>query len=65
MFLAQPLLKSVIGPDGKVQLFDIFVNGKWHGSRRTALQCVEYLRGIGAYARRGNDHNQKESEGDD
>lgn len=27
--------RSVIGPDGAVQLYDMFVDGVWHGSRRT------------------------------
>lgn len=28
--------------DGLVLLFDIYINGEWHGSRRTARQCRRY-----------------------
>jgi hypothetical protein len=30
--------------NGTIQLFDIFIFGVWHGSRRTRKQCREYVR---------------------
>lgn len=27
-------------------VYDMFVDGVWHGSRRTWKQCQEYLRGL-------------------
>jgi hypothetical protein len=41
-------LEAVFGPDGKIQLFDIFVENQWLGSRRTEKQCREVLRNVGA-----------------
>lgn len=29
--------------DGAVQLYDMYVDGKWHGSRRTLEQCRLYF----------------------
>jgi hypothetical protein len=37
------LLKAVLGPDGKIQLWDIFINNNWVGSRRTKKQCYEVI----------------------
>jgi len=36
-------LTSVSGCSGEVQLYDIFVDGRWKGSRRTIKQCYEVL----------------------
>ncbi len=35
--------RAVSGPDGGVQLYDMFVGGVWHGSRRTLEQCALYF----------------------
>jgi hypothetical protein len=35
----------VVGQDGSVVLYDMYVNGEWHGSRRTLEQCELYFRG--------------------
>lgn len=40
--------RPVRDKDGNVQLFDMYVDGDWHGSRRTLEQCDEYLRQRGA-----------------
>jgi hypothetical protein len=40
--------EAVFGPDGEIQLFDIYIGNKWHGSRRTDTQCYHYLRQAGA-----------------
>jgi hypothetical protein len=38
------LLKPVINSKtGLVELFDIYIDGKWIGSRRTRSQCVTYI----------------------
>jgi len=31
---------------GEVQCIDIFVDGRWHGSRRTPDQCEHYVKQI-------------------
>src|SRR5579863_2018530 len=41
-------LDAVFGPDGELQLFDIYVENQWIGSRRTEKLCMEALRNIGA-----------------
>ena len=38
--------KPVLDKDGTVQLYDIYVDGEWHGSRRTLAQCDLYLKFI-------------------
>lgn len=35
--------KPVLDNRGFVILFDLWVEGKWVGSRRTAEQCAEFL----------------------
>jgi hypothetical protein len=35
--------RPVLDHRGFVVLFDLWVAGKWVGSRRTALQCEEWL----------------------
>lgn len=39
------ILKTVpvINKKGEVLLFDMFIDGAWHGSRRTQLQCDEHF----------------------
>jgi hypothetical protein len=37
-------LQAVFGPDGALQLFDIYIENHWQGSRRTEKQCHGYLR---------------------
>jgi hypothetical protein len=41
------LLKAVVGLDGEVQLWDIFINNQWVGSKRTEKQCYEVIRNAG------------------
>lgn len=39
------MLCPVIDPDtGEIILYEIFIAGKWVGSRRTIHQCIETLR---------------------
>ena len=33
-----------VNVDGVPQLWDIFINGKWHGSARTIEQCKERVK---------------------
>lgn len=35
----------VLDKHGDVVLYDIFINGEWHGSRRTIAYAKEYYRG--------------------
>jgi hypothetical protein len=42
--------RAVFGPDGKIQLYDIFIADKWVGSRRTEKQVLEVLRNEGQIA---------------
>lgn len=35
--------RAVKGLDGTVQIYDMFVCGVWHGSRRTLEQCALYF----------------------
>lgn len=46
-------LTAVMGPDGQVQLWDIYVEEKWIGSRRTEAQCYQELRNHGIEPIRG------------
>jgi hypothetical protein len=32
----------VTDPQGNVLLYDMYINGQWHGSRRTLDQCQAY-----------------------
>lgn len=32
---------------GAVVLYDMFIDGVWHGSRRTLEQCGRYLKALG------------------
>nr|WP_316193014.1 SEC-C domain-containing protein [Bradyrhizobium sp. SZCCHNRI1029] len=41
------LLKAVLGPDGAIQLWDIFIYGEWVGSKRTERQCYEVIKNVG------------------
>jgi hypothetical protein len=41
------VLKGVRGPSGDLQLWDIFINDEWVGSRRTERQCHEVIRNSG------------------
>jgi len=41
-------LHAVFGPDGEIQLYDIFIENEWQGSRRTESLCREALRNAGA-----------------
>ena len=38
---------AVMGPDGEIQLYDIFIENEWIGSRRTEKQCREAIRNAG------------------
>lgn len=40
------LLKAVLSA-GEIQLWDIFINGQWIGSKRTENQCYEVIRNAG------------------
>ena len=40
-------LSAVFGPDGQLQLWDIFINNEWVGSKRTEKQCYEVIRNAG------------------
>jgi hypothetical protein len=40
-------LKAIIGPDGKIQLYDIYIKNQWIGSRRTEEQCLQAIRDAG------------------
>jgi hypothetical protein len=40
------LLKAVFS-NGEIQLWDIFINGRWVGSKRTEKQCYEVIRNAG------------------
>jgi ribosomal protein S18 acetylase RimI-like enzyme len=40
-------LNPIVGPDGEIQLFDIFVENQWIGSRRTETQCLQAVRDAG------------------
>jgi hypothetical protein len=40
------LLKAVLS-NGEIQLWDIFINGQWVGSKRTEKQCYEVVRNAG------------------
>lgn len=33
----------VVNPDGTVLVYDMFVDGRWHGSRRTQDQCEQHF----------------------
>lgn len=37
-------LVPVLDDTGSIVLYDIFINGVWHGSRRTIAYCNEYTR---------------------
>ena len=41
------LLKAVFSLDGEIQLWDIFINNQWVGSKRTEKQCYEVIRNAG------------------
>jgi hypothetical protein len=43
-------LQAVFGPDGAIQLFDIYVENEWRGSKRTEKQCHDFLRQHGLAA---------------
>lgn len=34
---------AVYGDNGEPILFDMYIDGVWHGSRRTACQCADYF----------------------
>jgi hypothetical protein len=40
-------LNAIIGADGEIQLFDIFIENEWIGSRRTEKQCIQAVRDRG------------------
>lgn len=40
-------MRPVMGRDGSTQLFDLFIEGRWIGSRRTREQCFEALTNAG------------------
>jgi hypothetical protein len=40
-------LNPVKGPDGEIQLYDIYIGTEWIGSRRTIAHCHETLRNHG------------------
>ena len=40
-------LSAVFGPDSQLQLWDIFINNEWVGSKRTEKQCYEVIRNAG------------------
>jgi hypothetical protein len=40
-------LNAIAGPDGEIQLFDIFIENRWIGSRRTEKQCHDAIRFAG------------------
>jgi hypothetical protein len=40
-------LNPVTGPDGEIQLYDIYIGTEWIGSRRTIEYCHEALRNRG------------------
>jgi hypothetical protein len=40
-------LNAVMGPDGEIQLYDIFVENQWIGSRRTERQCIAAIQHAG------------------
>ena len=35
--------RAVLDDHGAVVLYDMYVNGEWHGSRRTMRQCQMYF----------------------
>lgn len=39
----RPRLKLIYDAAGGTLLFDIWIDGEWHGSRRTYDYCVRYL----------------------
>jgi hypothetical protein len=41
-------LEAVFGPDGEIQLYDIYIANDWRGSKRTEKQCLDFLRQAGA-----------------
>lgn len=42
------MLRPVVDPiTGEIILYDIFIDGKWIGSRSTITQCAERLRHLG------------------
>src|ERR1700730_6267013 len=40
-------LNAIFGPDGKIQLWDIYIENRWIGSRRTEDYCYQELRNHG------------------
>ena len=44
-----PMLQPVYDTNGNIQLYDMFLMGRWLGSRRTVEQCLEVLEGIGVF----------------
>ena len=39
-------IAAVCDDNQNVILYDIFIYGDWHGSRRTLEQCTRYIRGV-------------------
>jgi hypothetical protein len=37
------ILKEVLDKDGNIQLYDMFINNIWYGSRSTISSCEEFL----------------------
>jgi hypothetical protein len=37
------IFAPVIDKAGDVVLYDMHIAGRWHGSRRTQAQCIEYV----------------------
>jgi hypothetical protein len=40
-------LNVITGTDGEIQLYDIFIENQWIGSRRTERQCINAIRHAG------------------
>jgi hypothetical protein len=40
-------LNPIIGPEGKIQLYDIYIENQWIGSRSTESKCLQAIRNAG------------------
>jgi len=43
-------LNPIFGPDGKIQLYDIYIENQWIGSRSTETKCLQAIRNAGGRA---------------
>jgi len=50
-------LAPVFGTDGEIVLYDIYIRGRWVGSKRTEKQCHEVIRNAGLVALAGATHH--------